>query len=53
MRLLLIEDDLAVAQSVELMLRAEDFQVETTALGVEPQQVVLGEGEAADRRITF
>ena len=33
MRLLLIEDDLAVAQSVELMLRAEDFQVETTALG--------------------
>ena len=33
MRLLLIEDDLAVVQSVELMLRAEDFQVESTGLG--------------------
>jgi two-component system, cell cycle response regulator CtrA len=33
MRLLLIEDDPTVAQSVELMLRAEDFQVETTDFG--------------------
>jgi two-component system, cell cycle response regulator CtrA len=33
MRLLLIEDDPAVAQSLQLILRAEDFQVATTDLG--------------------
>jgi two-component system cell cycle response regulator CtrA len=33
MRLLLIEDDLTVAEGVELMLRAEDFQVETADFG--------------------
>jgi two-component system cell cycle response regulator CtrA len=33
MRLLLIEDDPSVAGSIELMLKSEDFQVETTHLG--------------------
>ena len=33
MRLLLIEDDPTIAQVVQLVLRSEDFQVETTDLG--------------------
>src|SRR5262249_59503194 len=35
MRLLLIEDDSATAQSIELMLKSEDFNVYTTDLGEE------------------
>ena len=35
MRVLLIEDDSAVAQSIELMLRSESFNVYTTDLGEE------------------
>src|SRR6266853_6049982 len=34
MRVLLIEDDSAVAQSIELMLKSESFNVYTTDLGV-------------------
>src|SRR3954466_13721243 len=33
MRLLLIEDDPAVTESIELVLRSEDIHVETTELG--------------------
>src|SRR3954467_13431761 len=33
MRLLLIEDDPTVAESIELVLRSEDIHVETTELG--------------------
>ena len=33
MRVLLIEDDSAVAQSIELMLKSESFNVYTTDLG--------------------
>ena len=35
MRILLIEDDTATAQSIELMLKAESFNVYTTDLGAE------------------
>jgi two-component system cell cycle response regulator CtrA len=35
MRVLLIEDDIAISQSIELMLTAEDFVVYTTDLGEE------------------
>src|SRR3974390_2454721 len=35
MRVLLIEDDSAPAQSIELMLKSESFNVYTTDLGVE------------------
>jgi two-component system cell cycle response regulator CtrA len=35
MRILLIEDDTAAARSIELMLKSEDFNVYTTALGEE------------------
>src|ERR687890_623533 len=35
MRVLLIEDDSAVAQSIELMLKSENFNVYTTDLGEE------------------
>ena len=35
MRVLLIEDDGATAQSIELMLKSEDFNVYTTDLGEE------------------
>src|ERR1043166_2861773 len=35
MRVLLIEDDSATAQSIELMLQSEDFNVYTTDLGEE------------------
>jgi len=35
MRVLLIEDDSATAQSVELMLKSESFNVYTTDLGEE------------------
>jgi two-component system cell cycle response regulator CtrA len=35
MRVLLIEDDSAVAQSIELMLKSESFNVDTTDLGEE------------------
>src|ERR1700741_2175077 len=35
MRVLLIEDDSATAQSIELMLKSESFNVYTTALGGE------------------
>ena len=35
MRVLLIEDDSAAAQSVELMLKSESFTVYTTDLGEE------------------
>src|SRR5271156_3562529 len=35
MRVLLIEDDSAVAQSIELMLKSESFNVYTTDLGEE------------------
>ncbi|MBB4200131.1 DNA-binding response regulator [Rhodoblastus sphagnicola] len=35
MRVLLIEDDRSIAQSIELMLRAENFNVYTTDLGEE------------------
>src|SRR6059036_285723 len=35
MRVLLIEDDSAVAQSIELMLKSESFNVHTTDLGEE------------------
>src|SRR5215218_7592163 len=33
MRLLLIEDDATVAKSIELMLKSEDIDVQTTELG--------------------
>jgi DNA-binding response OmpR family regulator len=33
MRVLLIEDDSAIAQSIELMLKSENFNVYTTDLG--------------------
>ena len=36
MRVLLIEDDSATAQSIELMLKSESFNVYTTDLGEEP-----------------
>jgi two-component system cell cycle response regulator CtrA len=35
MRVLLIEDDSAAAQSIELMLKSESFTVYTTDLGEE------------------
>jgi two-component system, cell cycle response regulator CtrA len=35
MRVLLIEDDSATAQSIELMLRSETFNIYTTDLGEE------------------
>src|SRR6195256_1807224 len=35
MRVLLIEDDLAVTRSIELMLKSENFNVFTTDLGEE------------------
>jgi two-component system, cell cycle response regulator CtrA len=35
MRVLLIEDDIAIAQSIELMLKSESFNVYTTDLGEE------------------
>ena len=35
MRVLLIEDDRATAQSIELMLKSENFNVYTTDLGEE------------------
>jgi len=35
MRVLLIEDDSAVAQSIELMLKSESFNIYTTDLGEE------------------
>ena len=35
MRVLLVEDDIAISQSIELMLKAEDFVVYTTDLGEE------------------
>ena len=35
MRVLLIEDDAATAQSIELMLKSESFNVYTTYLGEE------------------
>ena len=35
MRVLLIEDDMATAQGIELMLKSEDFNVYTTDLGEE------------------
>ena len=35
MRVLLIEDDSAVAQSIELMLKVDNFNVYTTDLGEE------------------
>ena len=35
MRVLLIEDDSATAQSIELMLKSESFNVHTTDLGEE------------------
>jgi len=35
MRILLVEDDSATAQSIELMLKSEDFNVYTTGLGEE------------------
>ena len=35
MRVLLIEDDSATAQSIELMLKSESFSVYTTDLGEE------------------
>src|ERR1035441_3111671 len=35
MRVLLIEDDSAIAQSIELMLKSESFNVYTTDLGEE------------------
>jgi two-component system, cell cycle response regulator CtrA len=35
MRVLLIEDDSATAQSIELMLKSESFYVYTTDLGEE------------------
>ena len=35
MRVLLIEDDSATAQSIELMLKSESFNVYTTDLGEE------------------
>ena len=45
MRVLLIEDDSATSQSIELMLKAESFNVFTADLGeerrIEPVQVGL------------
>ena len=35
MRVLLIEDDSSIAQSIELMLKSESFNVYTTDLGEE------------------
>ena len=35
MRVLLVEDDSAMAQSIELMLKADSFNVYTTDLGEE------------------
>lgn len=39
MRVLLVEDDAAVAQSIELMLKSEGFNVYTTDLGAEGVQL--------------
>jgi two-component system, cell cycle response regulator CtrA len=39
MHILLIEDDTVVAQSLELMLRTESFQVQTSAYGEEGVQI--------------
>ena len=43
MRVLLIEDDASVAQSIEMMLKSESFNTYTTDLGEEgdrPRQAV-------------
>ena len=53
MRVLLIEDDSAVAQSIELMLKSESFNVYTTDLGeegVDHGNVFIGENTHADLR---
>ena len=42
MRVLLIEDDSATAQSIELMLRSEGFNVFTTELGEDGVEIILG-----------
>ena len=49
MRVLLIEDDSATAQSIELMLKSESFNVYTTDLGEEG--VDLGKGGAGDGQV--
>jgi two-component system cell cycle response regulator CtrA len=49
MRVLLIEDDSAVAQSIELMLKSESFNVYTTDLGEES----VGLGKLYDYDIIF
>ena len=41
MRVLLIEDDSATAQSIELMLKSESFNVYTTDLGEEGIELPL------------
>ena len=41
MRVLLIEDDSSIAQSIELMLKSESFNVYTTDLGEEGIDLVL------------
>ena len=45
MRVLLIEDDSATAQSIELMLKSESFNVYTTDLGEEGVDLRLGHVE--------
>ena len=57
MRVLLIEDDSATAQSIELMLKSENFNVYVTDLGEEG--IDLGKlydklkADNADRKVTY
>ena len=44
MRVLLIEDDSATAQSIELMLKSESFNVYTTDLGEEGSRRMVANG---------
>ena len=47
MRVLLIEDDSATAQSIELMLKSESFNVYTTDLGEEGVDLEPGAGTSS------
>src|SRR5258706_440816 len=51
MRVLLIEDDSAVAQSIELMLKSESFNVYTTDLGEEGVNLDTNTVEVGGQRV--
>ena len=46
MRVLLIEDDSATAQSIELMLKSEGFNVYTTDLGEEGVDLLVAKNRS-------